>query len=221
MIAAVTASSGHPHGGMGGGSSMGRDEWNRRYGGSELVWTARPNRFLVSETVRLAPGRALDVACGEGRNAVWLAEQGWQVTGVDFSDAALAKARLLAASRGVAPTWLQEDVLAWRPEPQSFDLVAVLYLQLPPPQRGLALRAAAAAVAPAGVLLVVAHESSNLEHGYGGPRDPTVLYSADDVAADLEGSGLALARAACVERPVETDEGERIALDVLVRARRG
>ena len=82
---------------------MGREEWNRRYAGSELVWTAQPNRFLVAEAGDLPPGRALDLACGEGRNAVWLAERGWQVTGVDFSDIGAregARARGRAGSRG-------------------------------------------------------------------------------------------------------------------------
>ena len=84
-----------------------RDDWNRRYEGAELVWTARPNRFLVAEAAGLVPGRALDLACGEGRNAVWLAEQGWQATGVDFSGVALGKAQLLAESRSVQVEWLE------------------------------------------------------------------------------------------------------------------
>ena len=72
---------------------MGPEDWNRRYSGSELLWTAQPNRFLVAEATGLPPGRALDLACGEGRNAVWLAAQGWRVTGVDFSEMAISKAR--------------------------------------------------------------------------------------------------------------------------------
>ena len=78
-----------------------REDWNTRYAQKELVWTAEPNRAFAAEVSGLAPGRALDVACGEGRNAVWLAERGWQVTGVDFSEVALEKAATLAASRGV------------------------------------------------------------------------------------------------------------------------
>jgi SAM-dependent methyltransferase len=198
-----------------------REEWNRRYAGSELVWTARPNRFLVAEAGDLPPGRALDLACGEGRNAVWLAEQGWQVTGVDFSGVALEKARELAAARGVEAAWVEADLLAYRPERRGYDLVLLFYLQLPAPQRGLILRAAADAVATGGTLLLVAHDSSNLEHGHGGPGDPAVLYTAADVVADLDGSGLEIDRAELVERPVATADGERTALDALVRARRG
>jgi SAM-dependent methyltransferase len=195
-------------------------DWDRRYSGSELLWTARPNRFLVAEASDLPPGRALDLACGEGRNAVWLAERGWRVAGIDFSAVALDKARQLAAARGVEGEWIRADVVEHRLEEAAFDLVLVLYLQLPEASRRRALRSAAAALAPGGTLLVVAHDSANLEHGHGGPQDARVLYTAADVAADLDGSGLELERAERVERPVETPEGDRIALDVLVRARR-
>jgi len=199
---------------------MDREDWNQRYAGTELLWTAQPNRFLVAETEGLPPGRAVDLACGEGRNAVWLAERGWRVTGADFSDVALEKARSLAAARAVEVEWVHADVTAWRPEPGAFDLAIVLYLQLPAGERRAALRAAAAALAPGGTLLVVAHDTANLEHGHGGPKDPAVLYTAADAAADVAGSGLEVERAEVVERPVETPEGERIALDALFRARR-
>ncbi|HZD86827.1 MAG TPA: class I SAM-dependent methyltransferase [Gaiellaceae bacterium] len=199
---------------------MSSDEWDRRYGGSELLWTAQANRFLVAEASGLAPGRALDLACGEGRNAVWLAEQGWQAKGVDFSAVALAKAERLAEARGVAVDWVRADLLEYEPEPGSRDLVVVFYLQLPAAERRPILRRAAAAVAPDGLLLVVAHDLSNIEHGFGGPQEPSVLYSADDVVADLEPEGLEIERAEVVRRPVETAEGEKHALDLLVRARR-
>ena len=199
---------------------MGREEWNRRYARNELIWTAQPNRFLVAETAGLPPGRALDIACGEGRNAVWLAEQGWRVTGVDFSDTALDKAHRLAGARGVEAEWEQADLLEYRPEARAYDLVILFYLQLPETERRPVVRAAAEAVAPGGTLLLVAHDSSNLEHGHGGPQHPAVLYTAAAVAADLDGTGLEIERAEVVERPVETPEGERTALDALVSARR-
>jgi SAM-dependent methyltransferase len=199
---------------------VGPEEWNRRYAGRELLWTGRPNRFLVTETGELRPGRALDLACGEGRNAVWLAEQGWQVTGVDFSDVALAKARELADARGVEADWVQADLVGHRPERRGYDLVLLFYLQLPAAQRREIVHAAAEAVAPGGELLLVAHDSSNLEHGYGGPTEPAVLYTAADVVADLGGSGLEIERAETVERPVATADDERSARDALVRARR-
>jgi SAM-dependent methyltransferase len=199
---------------------MDAKDWDRRYEGSTLLWTAEPNRFLVAEASGLPAGRALDLACGEGRNAVWLAERGFEVTGVDFSAVAIEKARGLAAARGVTCEWVAADLLAYRPEPRAYDLVIVFYLQVPEADRRPILRAAGEAVAPGGTFLLVAHDSSNLAEGYGGPQDAAVLYTAADVAADLEGSGLEIVRADRVDRPVETDGGERVALDALVRARR-
>jgi SAM-dependent methyltransferase len=199
---------------------MDREEWNRRYAGRELVWTAKPNRFLVAETSGLAPGRALDLACGEGRNAVWLAEHGWRVTGVDFSERALEKAEELARVRGVECRWVAADLGGYRPDARAYELVLLFYLQVPAPLRRSVLRAAADAVAAAGTLLLVAHDRDNIEHGHGGPQYPEVLMTAEDVVGDLAGTGLRVERAERVERPVDTPEGERIALDALVRAAR-
>jgi SAM-dependent methyltransferase len=196
---------------------MKREQWDERYRGTELVWSARPNRFLVAETASLAPGRALDLACGEGRNAVWLAEQGWQATGVDFSGVAIEKARSLARERSVEADWIAADLLDFKPPLGAFDLVILFYLQLPGEELARVLERAAAAVAPGGTLLLVGHDSSNLEHGYGGPQDPAVLYAAADVTPHLD--GLEIERAETVVRTVETDDGTREALDVLVRAR--
>lgn len=198
---------------------MDRDVWNRRYETSELVWTAEPNQFLVAETAGLVPGRALDLGAGEGRNAVWLAEHGWTVTAVDFSDVGLAKARDLASSRGVSIDTVCEDATRFHAT-SAFDLVVVLYLQLPADLRRAAYTGAAAALAPGGTLLVVGHDSTNLTEGYGGPQDEAVLFSPDDVVADLAGSGLVIERAERVARSISTADGERRAIDALVRARR-
>jgi SAM-dependent methyltransferase len=197
---------------------MDREEWDRRYEGGELLWTAEPNRFLVAEITELAPGRALDLACGEGRNAVWLAGRGWRVTGVDFSEVAIEKARRLAGAREVEVEWLVADLLQYRHQPEAFALVILFYLQVPAAQRRQIVRAAAKAIAPGGTFLMVGHDSRNLEGGYGGPKDAAVLYTPEDVVVDL--NGLEIERAEVVERPVETPEGERVALDALVRAHR-
>ncbi len=199
---------------------MSSQDWNLRYEGAELVWTPRPNRFLVAETDGLEPGRALDLACGEGRHAVWLAELGWRPTAVDFSDVAIEKGRALAAARGVTVDWTVADLNGYEPEALAFDLVLLFYLQLPPDERGGVIRRAGAAVAPGGTFVLVAHDLRNLEQGYGGPKDARVLYTPEDVVADLAGSGLEIERAAPVERTVETPGGERVAIDALVRARR-
>ena len=194
--------------------------WDQRYRGRELVWTSEPNRFLVSETGSLAPARAIDLACGEGRNAVWLAERGWEVTGVDFSSVGIEKARQLEDARGVRVEWVVADLLEYRPETRSFDLVIVFYLQVAARERTTILRAAADAVAPGGTFLLVGHDRRNIEQGYGGPQDPAVLYTAEDVTEDLAGTGLRIERAETVQRPVETAGETRIALDALVRASR-
>ena len=141
---------------------MEREDWNRRHGESGQLFGVDPNRFLVAEVDGLAPGRALDLACGAGRNAVWLAEQGWQVTGVDFSDVAIDNARRLAGDRGVAVEWLVADLGEWEPAANAFDLVVVLYLHLPAEERRPIMRRAAAALAGGGTILVVGHHSANI-----------------------------------------------------------
>ena len=202
--------------------------WDRRYSASGFVWTTAPNVFLAAEVDGLVPGTALDLACGEGRNAVWLATQGWQATGVDFSAVGLDKARQLADSAGVADrcVWVVADAVAWEPR-HTFDLVVVLYLHLPAAQRRAAMAVAAGALAPGGTLLVVGHDSDNLTEGVGGPPDPTVLYGPDDLVADLvdADASLVVERAEQVRRAVTVANGPeagtvREAIDCLVRARR-
>lgn len=195
---------------------MKREDWDARYTEKEFVWTVDPNRFVVSETGDLPPGRALDLACGEGRNAVWLAARGWEVTAVDFSSVAIDKARTLAAHRGVEVAWEVADVRRYVPPAESFDLVIVAYLQMPAEELHPVLARAAGAVAPGGTMLVVSHDVQNLTEGHGGPKDPAVLTTPERVAGAL--AGLVIERAERVERPV--DDAGRPAIDTLVRARR-
>ncbi len=194
---------------------MDRSSWDERYRTEELVWKAEPNRFLVAEVGSLRPGRALDLACGEGRNALWLAERGWEVVGVDFSAVGLDKARSLAASRGLRVELVEADLREWDPPEASFDLVVLMYLHLPAADRRQVLAAASRALAPGGTLLVVGHDSTNLTDGVGGPQDASVLYTPDEIAAEL--SGVKLERAERVRRRLEDG---REAIDALVRARR-
>lgn len=190
--------------------------WDERYRSAELVWGGPPNRWVEQELSGAPPGRALDLACGEGRNALWLATQGWQVVGVDFSAVAIDKARELD-TRGLVE-WVVADATQYAP-PQPVDLALLCYLQLPAAERRLAVRGAAAALAPGGTLLVVAHDSRNLLDGTGGPQDARVLYSAADIRDDLEGTGVVIDRSGEVLRPV--DGADRPAIDALVRARAG
>lgn len=191
-------------------------QWDKRYAEVGLQWGVEPNRFLVREAAGLEPGSALDVASGEGRNAIWLAEAGWHVVGVDFSRVAIDKARRIAANRGVDVEWVVADVVDYVPSPQAFELVIIFYLHLRASDMQHVLSKAAAAVASSGTLLVVGHHRSNIAEGVGGPQDPTVLIDPDDVAGHLE--GLVIEKAEAVLRPVEG--ADRDAIDALVRARR-
>lgn len=200
--------------------------WDARYSTDDLVWKAEPNRFLAPMIEGLEPGRALDLACGEGRNAVWLATQGWEVTGVDFSAVGLDKAARLAADRGVRGTWVCADVVAWVP-PTDYDLVVIFYLQLPAEARRRVVATAARAVAPGGTLLVIAHDRRNLTDGVGGPQDASVLFTAGDLRDDLDAAavpGLEADRAGELLRPVDPDgsgSGQGpLAIDCVLRARR-
>jgi SAM-dependent methyltransferase len=197
---------------------MEREDWDRRYGGTELLWRAEPNRFVAAELQGLPPGRALDLGAGEGRNAVWLAERGWRVTAVDFSAVALDKGRGLAQARGVGVDWVLEDLRGYRPELVAYDLVLVAYLQLLPAERAAVLRGAVTALARHGTLLVVGHDLANLAEGVGGPQDPAVLYTPEAVVAEL--TGLTVNRAGRVRRPVDTEAGTSEAVDTLVLATR-
>lgn len=198
---------------------MDADDWNARYSAAELVWSRGPNEFLVGEVGGLAPGTALDVACGEGRNAIWLAERGWTVTAFDFSSVAIGKAKEIAAARGLDVDWRILDVDGWEPD-AVYDLVSVLYLQLPQPQRSAMFAKAARSVAPGGTLLFTAHALRNLQDGFGGPQDPAVLPEPAGVAADLlaADAGLEIDKAEEIERLVDTPGGPRTAIDMLVRA---
>ncbi len=195
---------------------MKREDWNRHYAHAHSLWGLAPNRFLVAEAAGLAPGRALDLACGEGRNAIWLASVGWDVTAVDYSDVAIAKARARAAEEGVEVDFRVGDLVDFEPEARGHALVLVLYLHIPARERRLVLEKAAGAVAPGGTFLLVGHDLLNLTEGVGGPSDPDVLCTPDDIIAELP--GLEIEKAERVHRDVEDEE--RPAIDALVRATR-
>lgn len=172
--------------------------WDERYAATALVWSAGPNQFVESELASLPPGRALDLACGEGRNARWLAERGWQVTALDWSSVAVEKGRQTTE----AVDWQVGDALT-APLPTDLDLVVLAYFQVVADARRTAVRRSFDALAPGGTLFVVAHDSTNLTEGTGGPQDPSVLYTAADVLDDLTGLDFDVVRAERVARHVE------------------
>ncbi|MCI4061149.1 class I SAM-dependent methyltransferase [Micromonospora sp. R77] len=194
--------------------------WDTRYANTPgLVWSAEPNRFVVESVTGLAPGAALDLAAGEGRNAVWLAGQGWRVTAVDFSPVAVERGRELTARHGVEVEWRVADVTAYRPVPGSYDLVLLIYLHLPAAALAGVLASARRALRPGGTLVVVGHDLANLEGGIGGPQDPAVLLTPETVVDGL--AGLHIRRAETARRPVATADGRTVdALDTVVVASR-
>jgi SAM-dependent methyltransferase len=195
---------------------MQREDWDKRYAAVENLWASKPNRFLVAEAETLAPGRALDLACGEGQNAIWLASLGWEVAGVDFSEVAIAKARARAEREGLEAEFLCADLLEYEPSPRAFDLVLLLYFHLPPADLETVLSRAERALADRGTIVVVGHDRTNLTDGVGGPRDPALLYTPNEIAAALP--SLTVEKAERVLRDVSGEE--RDAIDSLVRARR-
>jgi SAM-dependent methyltransferase len=193
--------------------------WDERYAGTDLVWSAGPNRFVAEQVTELAPGRALDLAGGEGRNAIWLAAKGWDVELVEFSRVALDKAARTAEHHGVELQLTHADLTA-APDLEPADLVLLAYLQLDRQASARVTRTASAAVRTGGTLLVIAHARRNLTDGVGGPSDPAVLRTVDEVVDDLAGTGLAVRVADEVMRTVDTPDGPRDAIDLLVRAER-
>ncbi|MFM6850953.1 MAG: FAD-dependent oxidoreductase, partial [Terrabacter sp.] len=158
-----------------------RPAWEERYSG-ERVWSGRVNVQLAAEAPSLAPGRALDIGCGEGGDAVWLARQGWQVTAVDFADAALARTAAHAAKAGVGDRveTRRVDVRTFEPDGEHWDLVTSHFFHLPDGGMPDVVRRLASAVAPGGTLLVVGHHpddlATGLRHGHN-----TFMFTAEDL----------------------------------------
>jgi SAM-dependent methyltransferase len=192
-------------------------DWDERYRERPLVWSADPNVFVARELEGVPPGRVLDLAAGEGRNALWLATRGWEAEAVEFSAVAIDKGRQLAEAAGAEVRWTQAD-LTDAPPLEPADLVLVAYLQLPGRAMAGVLRHAATLVAPGGELFLVGHARRNLDDGVGGPQDPGVLWDEAGLRGALEGTGLAIEQLEEVTREVETDDGPRTAIDLLVRA---
>ena len=190
--------------------------WDERYATKEYVWTVTVNQFVSAHLSGLEPGTAIDLACGEGRNSVWLASRGWTVTAVDYSQVGLDKAQRLAADSNIEIETVCADALSWEPD-GPVDLVVLSYLQLEAPERAAVLDHARTWLNPGGTLFVIAHDRSNVVDGYGGPQSPEVCYDPAETAEALVGLDIEVAEVA--SRHVETPEGERTALDTLVVAR--
>jgi SAM-dependent methyltransferase len=200
--------------------------WDERYSSAEALWSGNPNRYLVSEASDLHPGTALDVGCGEGADALWLAGRGWRVTGVDLSTVALGRAAGHAAQAGpgiAARTgWVHADLIGWDPGAARYDLVSSQYMHLPPGAREALFRALAGAVAPGGSLLVVGHHPSDLQTRMPRPQMPELLFTGEDIAALLDPGDWKVVTDEAPQRSAPDPEGRPVLIrDTVFRARRG
>lgn len=192
--------------------------WDERYAHQGFVFGVEPNRFVATELAGLSPRKVLDLGSGQGRNAVWLAAQGHDVTAVDLSPVATQQAKRLAERSGANVRFIAADLTTWEPEEDAFDLVLLSYVQLVPETRKLVHGKAVRALAPGGMLFLIAHHLDNLEHGVGGPQSPEYLYTEDDLGADF--ASLTFERLDRVLRPVDRPDVSGEAIDVLLIARR-
>jgi SAM-dependent methyltransferase len=163
-----------------------RAEWDDRYTDRDQLWSGRPNGALVAEVAGLAPGRVLDVGCGEGADAVWLARAGWDVTALEVSGVALERADGHARDAGVTVHWVHATLTEAALPPASFDLVSAQYPALLRTPDAAAERALLAAVAPGGVLLLVHHAGMDAQQPHDGGFDPADYVWPSMVAALLD-----------------------------------
>jgi 2-polyprenyl-3-methyl-5-hydroxy-6-metoxy-1,4-benzoquinol methylase len=179
---------------------MDRHQWNERYAAQPILWAVDPAPFLSQELGDRPAGRALDLGAGEGRTTLWLAEHGWQVTAVDFSDVALDRGRQRAEAVGVGGNveWICADLLEFDRTGGSYDLVLLMFIHLPPADRRRLLRQAAATLTPGGMILVVGYHPVDAS----GPQMPN-RFTPEEIVADLD--DLRIERAERLELPDAVD----------------
>ncbi|MEY2532357.1 MAG: hypothetical protein QOF29_267 [bacterium] len=201
----------------------GQAHWDARYASRERIWSGEPNRQLVAEAASLPPARALDAGSGEGADALWLADRGWRVTGVDVSPVALARASARAAEHGDAVAsrvaWEHADLRTWSPQLAAYDLVSAQFLHPAPDVRPQVVHRLAAAVEPGGVLLYVGHDPSDLAVV---PRGhPELLAAVSEITQLLDRDVWDVEVAEARPRPGTHRDGRAVTLhDAVVRARR-
>ena len=210
----------HPHSHDADTDMFSQDFWDTHYNSAESIWSGNPNPQLIEYVTGLTPGTALDVGCGEGADAVWLARQGWQVTGLDVSQVALDRAATHASKASVADrtTWEQADLRVWEPTRQ-FDLVSAHFVHLPSVDRGSLHARLSSAVRPGGSLLIVGHHPSDLRTAMGRPDAPDMFFTAEEVAADLDPAEWEIATTAAPGREARNPAGESVMIrDAIVHA---
>ena len=215
----------HAHSHHSGDAFFSASFWDERYASRSAVWSGEPNAQLVGEAGGLVPGSALDVGCGEGADAIWLAERGWQVSAVDFSGTALARGEARAREVGSEVArrieWLRRDLNEWAPRRASYDLVSAQFMHVPSAQREHLFARLAAAVAPSGSLLIVGHHPSDLQTTARRPQMADVFYTATDVADSLDARMWTILTSASRERRASDPDGRLITIhDAVMRAQR-
>jgi SAM-dependent methyltransferase len=199
--------------------------WDERYRSHGALWSGQPNVQLVSEASDLDPELALDVGCGEGADAIWLAGRGWRVTAVDFSSVALERGRAQALEIGTDVAerieWLRADLTRWKPPTARYALASAQFMHLPAGPREATFARVAASVAPGGSLLIVGHDPSDMQTTVPRPRSPELFFTADDVAASLDANEWDIVTHAARPRRATDPEGRTVTIhDAVLHARR-
>ncbi|WP_347404806.1 bifunctional NAD(P)/FAD-dependent oxidoreductase/class I SAM-dependent methyltransferase [Micromonospora sp. WMMD1102] len=202
-----------------------QEGWEERYGAKPAIWSGHPNVQLVAEAAGLVPGRALDVGSGEGADAIWLAERGWQVTGVDISTTALGRAAAHAEAAGAQVAgrieWLHADLRERPLDEGRYDLVSAQYMHLPGQVRRELFGRLAAAVAPGGTLLLVGHHPSDMHTSAHRMHFPDMMFTAEEVAAALDPADWTVLAAETRPRRRVDPEGHEVNIsDAVLVARR-
>jgi SAM-dependent methyltransferase len=195
--------------------------WDDRYSSTDSVWAPTPNEFVKEYLTSLPAGRMVDVAGGEGRHALWFAQRGWQAENLDFSPVAVSKSMQRASDLSLGDRFLGHVADAESSQDYFLapaDLVVIAYLQIPAPELAAAITNAARQLVAGGVLFGVWHARENLTDGIGGPQDPDVLPTKEELAAAFSEANLVVAFAGLRRRSVEVEGETRDAVDVVVMA---
>ena len=192
--------------------------WDEKYASMELVWNLGPNQSVRNYFTDKKAGHIVDLGCGEGRNAIWLAQQGWTVTAVDFSSVALSKALALSQRAGVTLALEHADLTQWESASPSFDAALLCYIHFPAAVRAKLWRSAYESLVPGGELVIIGHHVRNLTEGVGGPQTADVLYTPSEVVEVLGAGNVVLSED--VLRTVDSPLGPKVAIDAMAVVRR-